>query len=153
MLAFGYADGRLATVRDLAGSDWEYQYGDDGLLAAAVDPEGRTYLAADYDDAARVARAFADGRLHEYDYAADGTTVADHAGGVHALARSSAGVTTALESTMGACLASAPHLEKWRCARRCRPPAPFGSGRFRSVTLNARHGSSLHAPARRRSAR
>ena len=41
------ADGRLETVRDIAGSDWHYLYRDDGLLGGAVDPEGRTYLAAD----------------------------------------------------------------------------------------------------------
>ena len=96
------ADGRLATVQDLAGSDWAYRYGDDGLLAVAVDPEGRTYLAVDHDDAGRVARAFADGRLHEYAYAADGTTVTEDTGGTHTLTRNAAGVTTALDSTTAA---------------------------------------------------
>ena len=95
------AAGRLETVRDLAGSAWEYRYGDDGLLAAAVDPEGRTYLAADYDAAGRVVRAYADGRLHDYAYAADGTTVAAGTGEAHTLTRNAAGVTTALESTTG----------------------------------------------------
>ena len=95
------ADGRLETVRDLAGSDWHYRYRDDGLLGGAVDPEGRTYLAADHDAAGRVERAFADGRLHDYAYAPEGTTVAEAAGEVHALTRNAAGVTTALSSTTG----------------------------------------------------
>ena len=95
------ADGRLETVRDLAGSDWRYRYRDDGLLGGAVDPEGRTYLAADYDAAGRVARAFADGRLHDYAYAPEGTTVAEATGEVHALISNAAGVTTALSSTTG----------------------------------------------------
>ena len=95
------ADGRLETVRDLAGSDWEYRYRDDGLLGGGVDPEGRTYLAADYDDAGRVARAYADGRLHDYAYATEGTTVAEGTGEAHTLTRNAAGVTTALESTTG----------------------------------------------------
>ena len=94
------ADGRLETVRDLAGSDWRYLYGDDDLLRSAVDPERRTYLAADYA-AGRVARAYADGRLHDYAYATEGTTVAEATGEVHALTRNAAGVTTALSSTTG----------------------------------------------------
>ena len=77
--------GRLDTVRDIAGSDWRYLYRDDGLLGGAVDPEGRTYLAVDYDAAGRVARAFADGRLHEYAYAPEGTTAAEATGEVHAV--------------------------------------------------------------------
>ena len=95
------ADGRLETVRDIAGSDWHYLYRDDGLLGGAVDPEGRTYLAADYDAAGRAVRAFADGRLHDYAYAPEGTTVAEAAGEVHALTRNAAGVTMALSSTTG----------------------------------------------------
>ena len=95
------ADGRLETVRDLAGSDWHYRYRDDGLLGGAVDPEGRTYLAADHDAAGRVARAFADGRLHDYAYATEGTTITEATGQVHALTRNAAGVTTALSSTTG----------------------------------------------------
>ena len=95
------ADGRLETVRDIAGSDWRYRYRDDGLLGGAVDPEGRTYLAADHDAAGRVERAFADGRLHDYAYAPEGTTVADATGEVHALTRNAAGATTALSSTTG----------------------------------------------------
>ena len=93
--------GRLDTVRDIAGSDWRYLYRDDGLLGGAVDPEGRTYLAAAYDAAGRVARAFADGRLHDYAYAPGGTTVAEAAGEVHTLTRNAAGATTALSSTTG----------------------------------------------------
>ena len=93
--------GRLDTVRDIAGSDWRYRYRDDGLLGGAVDPEGRTYLAADYDAAGRVARAFADGRLHDYAYAPEGTTVAEDTGEVHTLTRAATGVTTALSSTTG----------------------------------------------------
>ena len=95
------ADGRLETVRDIAGSDWRYLYRDDGLLGGAVDPEGRTYLAAAYDAGGRVARAFG-GRLHDYAYAPEGTTVAEDTGEVHALTRNAAGVTTALSSTTGA---------------------------------------------------
>ena len=95
------ADGRLETVRDIAGSDWHYRYRDDGLLGGAVEPEGRTYLAADYDAAGRVVRAFADGRLHDYAYAPGGTTVAEAAGEVHTLTRNAAGATTALSSTTG----------------------------------------------------
>ena len=95
------AGGRLETVRDLAGSDWDYRYRDDGLLAGAVDPEGRTYLAADYDAAERVVRASADGRLHAYDHGPDGTTVAAGTGEVHAFSRNAAGATTALKATTG----------------------------------------------------
>ena len=86
------ADGRLETVRDIAGSDWRYLYRDDGLLGGAVDPEGRTYLAAAYDAEGRVERAFG-GRLHEYAYAPDRTTVAEGTGEVHTLTRAAAGVT------------------------------------------------------------
>ena len=86
--------------RDIAGSDWRYLYRDDGLLGGAVDPEGRTYLAAAYDAAGRAVRAFG-GRLHEYAYAPEGTTVAEATGEVHALTRNDAGTTTALESTTG----------------------------------------------------
>ena len=94
------ADGRLETVRDIAGSDWEYRYRDDGLLGGAVDPEGRTYLAADYDAEGRAVRAYG-GRLHEYAYAPEGTTVAEATGETHTLTRNAAGVTTALSSTTG----------------------------------------------------
>ena len=94
------ADGRLETVRDIAGSDWRYRYRDDGLLGGAVDPDDRTYLAADYDAAGRAVRAFG-GRLHDYAYAPEGTTVAEATGEVHALTRNAAGVTTALSSTTG----------------------------------------------------
>ena len=95
------ADGRLETVRDIASSDWRYRYRDDGLLGGAVDPEGRTYLAADHDAAGRVARAYADGRRHDYAYAPEGTTVAEDTGEVHTLTRAATGVTTALSSTTG----------------------------------------------------
>ena len=94
------ADGRLETVRDIAGSGWRYRYRDDGLLGGAVDPDDRTYLAADYDAAGRAVRAFG-GRLHDYAYAPEGTTVAEATGEVHALTRNAAGVTTALSSTTG----------------------------------------------------
>ena len=86
------ADGRLETVRDIAGSDWRHLYRDDGLLGGAVDPEGRTYLAAAYDAEGRVVRAFG-GRLHDYAYAPEGTTVAEATGEVHTLTRAAAGVT------------------------------------------------------------
>ena len=112
-LVFDYNAGRLATVshdgatlfdverdRDIAGSDWRYLYRDDGLLGGAVDPDDRTYLAADYDAAGRAVRAFG-GRLHDYAYAPEGTTVAEDTGEVHTLTRNAAGATTALESTTG----------------------------------------------------
>ena len=121
-------DGRLETVRDLAGSDWRYLYRDDGLLGGAVDPEGRTYLAADYDAAGRVARAFADGRLHDYAYAPEGTTVAEATGEVHALTRNAAGVTTALSSTTGDSWSpgsSAGRTARYPNRNPRRPPSPF----------------------------
>ena len=94
------ADGRLETVRDIAGSGWRYLYRNDGRLGGAVDPEDRTYLAADYDAAGRAVRAFG-GRLHDYAYAPEGTTVAEDTGEVHTLTRNAAGTTTALSSTTG----------------------------------------------------
>ena len=93
-------DGRLTTVRDIAGSDWGYSYRDGGRLGAASDPEGRTYLAATYGDDGRVAQAFG-GRLYSYAYADANTTVTPDDGEVHTLERNAAGVTTALSSTGG----------------------------------------------------
>ena len=94
------ADGRLETVRDIAGSDWRYLYREGGMLRSAVDPEGRTYLGAAYDAGGRVVRAFG-GRLHDYAYAPEGTTVTEDTGEMHTLTRNAAGATTALSSTTG----------------------------------------------------
>ena len=94
------ADGRLDTVRDIAGNDWGYAYLDGGRLGAATAPDGRTYLAATYDHQGRVAQSVG-GRLHTYGYTADGTTVAEDGGEVHAFTRNAVGATTALTSTGG----------------------------------------------------
>ena len=92
--------GRLDTVRDIAGNDWRYPYRDDGLLGGAVDPEGRPYLAAAYDAESRAVQAFG-GRLHDYAYAPDRTTVAEGTGEAHMLTPNAAGATTALSTTTG----------------------------------------------------
>lgn len=99
--------GRLETARDLAGSDWRHLYRDDGRLGGAVDPTGRPYLAASYDETGRVTQSYS-GPLHFYDYAADATTVTEGIGGEHTLRRSPAGVTTAVSSTTEAELADDP---------------------------------------------
>ncbi|MCY3820529.1 MAG: integrase arm-type DNA-binding domain-containing protein [Gammaproteobacteria bacterium] len=47
-------NGQLQTVRDVAGNDWEYDYGEGGLLLAATGPNGKTVLRARYNEDGKV---------------------------------------------------------------------------------------------------
>ena len=66
------------------------------------DPEGRTCLAVEHDDAGRVARASADGRVHACACGPDATAVTEGTGERHTLLRGASGVTVGVSSTTGA---------------------------------------------------
>ncbi len=92
------AKGHLGTVRDVAGNDWIYHYGEIGRLTASTGPNGEAVLRA--KDDGRVVESQT-GRTFSFRYLPRKTIVTEDGGQTHTFEHDAQGATVGFQSSGG----------------------------------------------------